>query len=202
MSMVELKMDDRECLQVLDKIARKGRDASDLMATLEGDMLDAVEENFKQEGRPSKWADLRPSTKRARAKKGHWPGKILQVKGILAKVQGRSGGDNATVKGRHDSHSVIVGTNDKRARLLHFGGVVNHSARDRVLHFKQAHRGKMTHSRPGTGDKFAKPGKAHYGMKVQGKAYQVKIAGRPFMVMMPSDIDKIKRHSMAFLQDL
>ena len=192
MSMVELKVDDRECLRVLDKIARKGRDASALMADIEGDMLDAVEENFRHEGRPGKWADLRPSTKRARKKKGHWPGKILQVKGILAK----------SVQGKHDSHSVIVGTNDKRAKLLHFGGEVKHSARERVLHFKQAHRGKMTHSKPGTGDTFSKKKGSHYAMKVQGKAYTVKIKGRPFMTMVVSDIEKIKRHAMAFLQDL
>jgi phage gpG-like protein len=192
MSMVELKLDDRECLRVLDKIARKGQDAGVLMAQVELDMIGAVEENFRQQGRPSKWADLRPSTKRARAKKGHWPGSILQVKGILAK----------SVQGKHDSHSVTVGTNDKRARMLHFGGVSSHAARERVLHFKQTNRGKMTHGRPGTGDKFAKAKGSHYGMKVQGKAYQVKISARPFMVMVASDIDKIKRHALSFLQDL
>ena len=195
MSFVELKMDDRECLRVLDKIARKGRDASELMKTLEGDMLEAVEANFDQEGRPGKWADLAASTKRARKAKGHWPGKILQVKGILEK----------SVQGRHDSHSAIVGTNDKRARLLHFGGEVKHSARDRVLHFGKIRSAKMGEHSMGPGAPtrlFAKPGKAKMGMKVQGKAYQVKIKGRPFMIMMPSDIEKIKQHSMAFLQEL
>lgn len=189
--MVELKIDDRECMRVLDKIARKGRDATPLMAAVEGDMLDAVEENFSKEGRP-KWAALRPSTIRSRTRKGHWPGKILQVKGILAK----------SVQGRHDSHSVTVGTNDKRARLLHFGGTVNHSARERVLHFKQATRGKITHGKPGTGDTFAKKKGSHYAMKVQGKAFQTKLVARPFMVLLPSDIEKIKRHGMAYLKDL
>lgn len=190
--MVELKIDDREALRVMDKIARKGRDATGLMATIEGDMIDAVEENFARGGRPGKWADLRPSTKRARKAKGKWPGQILQVKGILAK----------SVQGKHTSNSATVGTNDKRAKMLHFGGAVNHSARQRVLHFKQVSRGKMTHSRPGTGDTFSKAKGSHYGMKVQGKAYQVKIAGRPFMMMVQSDIDKIKRHGIEFLQSL
>lgn len=189
--MVELKIDDREALHVLDRIARKGRDATALMATVEMDMIKAVEENFRQEGRP-KWAKLRPSTIRARMKKGHWPGKIMDVRGVLHK----------SVQGKHDRTSVTVGTNDKRAKLLHFGGTVNHSARERVLHFKQVNRGKMTHRKPGTGDKFAKPGKSHYGMKVQGKAYQTRIQGRPFMTLAQSDIDKIKRHGMEFLQDL
>jgi phage gpG-like protein len=197
MSMVELKIDDRECLRVLDKIARKGRDASPLMVAIEGDMLDAVEENFRQEGRP-KWADLRPRTKKAREKKGHWPGQILQVKGILAK----------SVQGRHDSHSVIVGTNDKRAKLLHFGGEVAHGARERTLHFKQVNRGKITRAaqnekgRLEGGDLFSKKKGSHYGMKVQGKAYTVKIKGRPFMTMQPADIAKIKRHGLQFLADL
>ena len=192
MSMVELKIDDREAIRVLDAIARKGRDATSLMGTIAGDMKDAVTENFRQEGRPGKWASLRPSTIKRRAKKGHWPGKILQIKGIL----------HESVQEKHDSHNAIVGTNDKRARLLHFGGTVSHSARERVLHFKQVNRGKMTHSKPGTGDRFAKPGKSHYAMKVQGKAYQVKLVARPFMTMMPSDIEKIKRHGIAYLQDL
>lgn len=194
MPMVELKIDDRECLRVLDKIARKGRDASSLMARIEGDMSHAVEENFAQEGRP-KWAPLRPSTIRARMKKGHWPGKVLQVRGILAK----------SVQGKHDSHSAIVGTNDKRAKLLHFGGTVNHSARERVLHFGGVHSARMGKDRFGPGRatrSFAKPGKASMGMKVKGKAYQTRIPGRPFMTLAQSDIDRIKRHGMEFLQEL
>lgn len=189
MSMVELKIDDRECLRVLDKIARKGVDASSLMAEIEGDMLEAVAANFRQQGRPDKWAKLKPSTMRARKAKGHEGAPILQVKGILLK----------SIQGKSTSNSATVGTNDKRAKLLHFGGTVQHKARTHTLHYKMT-----THKsgRVEVGNRFAKKKNSNFTQTVQGKAYQVKIAGRPFMTMEGSDLERIKRHGMAFLQDL
>jgi phage virion morphogenesis protein len=74
------------------------------MRRLAGVMLDAVEEQFAREGQPP-WPSLRPSTIRARARRGHWPGKILQETGRLAASITSSWGRDEAVVGT----SVVYG---------------------------------------------------------------------------------------------
>jgi phage virion morphogenesis protein len=186
---VDVKFYCEEALGVLDRIARKGKNAVPLMREIAGIMTDAVEENFEKEGRP-KWAPLAASTIRNRQRKGNWPGRILQVRGKLA----------ASIQSDYDATNAVVGTNDKRARIHQMGGIIRHAARERVLHFSQHTRGKMTHGKPGKNvDHFAKPGKAQYGMKVQGKAYETTIPARPFLHLEPTDGRRILEAARRFL---
>ena len=179
-------------LKVMDKIRKKVEHREELMHGLAEDMYYGVENNFKKEGQPTKWANLRPRTQKGRAKQGHWPGKILQVKGLLFK----------SIVTKSNNNEATVGTNRSYARVQHFGGTTQHAARERVIHFSQVNRGKMTHGKPGTGDRFAKPGKAKYGMKVQGKAYSSTIPARPYMMLQPSDIEKMKRRALEYLKNV
>ena len=75
-----------------------------------GEMKDAVEENFEKEGR-RKWKGLKDRTKKARARRGHWPGKILQDSGSLA----------SSINTRHSPTEAFVGTNKKYGRWLQEG---------------------------------------------------------------------------------
>ena len=70
-------------------------------------MEDSVEENFKQAGRSDKWQELAKSTIKQRTKKGHWPGKILQVRCELA----------SSITSYYDSDSAVVGTNKVYAAI-------------------------------------------------------------------------------------
>lgn len=76
------------------------------------DQLTSVLDTFAAEGRPTKWKDLAPLTKRMRAKKGKYPGKILQVTGSYL----RSWNYKLIQDG------VSIGTGDSRAKLLNEGG--------------------------------------------------------------------------------
>ncbi|MEI7998140.1 MAG: phage virion morphogenesis protein, partial [Candidatus Omnitrophota bacterium] len=76
---IEIKIDNKELNQVLDKLFEKTTDLKPLMKSIAGTMADAVEENFKHEGRPE-WAKLKDSTIKLRTQKGYWPGKILQMR--------------------------------------------------------------------------------------------------------------------------
>lgn len=175
--MVTVSFDCREALGVLDRIARKGTNAVPLMRDIARIMHDAVEENFDKEGRP-KWQALAASTIRARRRKGNWPGRILQQRGRLA----------ASIQTAYSATSAVVGTNVKYARIQQLGGTVRHAARERILHF-------------GKNKKFAKPKKASYGMKVQGKAGATTIPARPFLHLEPSDGRRILDAARRFLGD-
>ena len=170
-----------EAAALLDKIAGKAGNTVGLMRRFTGIMHDQVEENFAKEGRPTKWHPLAPSTTRRRRSKGTWPGKILQVRGRLATAW----------SAKYDNNNAVYGTNVKYAAIQNFGGTTKHAARERVLHFKQKTRGKMTHSRPGTGDTFAKASKAHYAMKVPGKAFSSTIPARSFLYIGPDGVQEM-----------
>jgi phage virion morphogenesis protein len=170
--MIRITVEDAGVRALLRKLKHRAGDMSPVMRQIAGIMHHAVEENFARQGRP-KWQDLAPSTKKARARKGHWPGKILQVKGQLA----------ASISEKHNAKSAVVGTNKKYAAIHQFGGDVNHPARERILHFKKLKSGRQ---------QFAKAKKATWGRKAQGRAYKIHIPARPFLKLTDGDLNEIK----------
>jgi phage virion morphogenesis protein len=186
--LIEMKVDDRELHRVFARKLKECDDLTPLMRALSGIMADSTEENFEHEGRP-RWTPLRPRTIKARAAKGNWPGKILQVRGRLA----------ASIITDHDRHSARIGTNLAYAAIQQLGGTTHHSGRQRIMHFTQASRGKITHGRPGTGDRFASPGKAHYAMRTMGKAYDVKMPARPFLQFTSDDLRRMRRKAEDYI---
>jgi phage virion morphogenesis protein len=109
--------------RALREIARRIENTAPAMLEIKGVMLDAVEQNFEQEGADYRylqphWVDLAPSTKKRRAAQGKWPGRILQVSGRLASsITGDSGNGFAT-----------VGTNLEYAAIHQFGGTIRQYA--------------------------------------------------------------------------
>ena len=169
---------------VLDQVARRAGNSVGLMRQCAGIMHDEVEENFAKEGRPNKWSPLAASTIRARRRKGNWPGKILQQRGRLA----------SSFQTDYDNNNAVCGTNVKYAAIQHFGGTTKHAARMRVMHFGDQHPARMGNDKSGPGRatrSFAKPGKASYAMKVQGKDYSATIPARPILFISPRGILKI-----------
>jgi phage virion morphogenesis protein len=67
----------------MTRLAAAGQDLGPAMALVAATLMDEAEANFAAEGRPS-WPELAGSTKKSRAKHGHWPGPKEQVSGQLA----------------------------------------------------------------------------------------------------------------------
>jgi phage virion morphogenesis protein len=105
--MIEVKVDDKAVLTALARVAAGAAHPAPLMTRIAGIMLDAVEENFAQEGRP-KWLGLKPGS----VKKGRGPAKILQNTGRMA----------ASIVHRASDTEAVVGTNVVYAAIHHFGG--------------------------------------------------------------------------------
>ncbi len=110
--MIKIKVDDKEVRQLLSQLQGKAEDMSPVMRSIAGVMLDAVEENFEKEGRPTKWKPLSPATLAQRKREGKDTGKILQKSGQLA----------ASISTKATSTSAMVGTNKRYAAIQHFGG--------------------------------------------------------------------------------
>ena len=72
--------DLQKALQLLENNLKK---PADLLGKIGVSLVYETEQNFRNESGPlGKWDLLSPLTTKQRAKHGHWPGKILQVKRI------------------------------------------------------------------------------------------------------------------------
>ncbi|HEX2959092.1 MAG TPA: phage virion morphogenesis protein [Chitinispirillaceae bacterium] len=111
-------------------IKRNGGNLQKPLAEIGEIILSSIEENFLQEGRyesadswhggTNRWVDLAESTKKARRKKGKWPGKKLQMSqgGLAASITANVSGDN-----------LEIGTNKVYGAIQQLGGKAgrNHS---------------------------------------------------------------------------
>lgn len=109
---IDIKIDDKDVTNLLKTLQSRVQHMQPIMRQVAEIMRDAVEENFEKEGRPEKWKHLSPSTVVQREKKGHWPGKILQVEGQLA----------SSISAKATNTEAIVGTKKKYAAIHQFGG--------------------------------------------------------------------------------
>lgn len=115
--LIEIKDNSHQVLAALDGVQRRAGDLTPIMKVIAGIMGDAVEENFEQQGRP-KWKPLAQSTIDKRTADGHWPGKILQVEGLLA----------SSIEQGSDANSAWVGTNVIYAAIQQLGGYAGRAA--------------------------------------------------------------------------
>ena len=96
MSELRLQVND-EVTAELTAIQRHLQNPQPLMRDISVELLSLTETAFEKEGDGQKWPKLALSTIRQREKKGHWPGKMLQVSagGLAASVQPFSSGKEA-----------------------------------------------------------------------------------------------------------
>jgi phage virion morphogenesis protein len=79
-----------DTLKIQDAFARVqalGLNPRPITRQIAGILADSSEQAFADEKDPEarrRWTDLSPSHKQYREKKGYWPGKILQMQGLLA----------------------------------------------------------------------------------------------------------------------
>ena len=111
--MIKVAVSTREIDGLAVRLARKSSDTEETMTEIAGIMLDAVEENFEQEGRPEKWTPLADATIEERREKGFGPEHpILQRRGTLA----------ASVQAHSSRTEAMVTTNLRYAAIHQFGG--------------------------------------------------------------------------------
>ncbi len=108
---IEIKLENQAVEEKLLDLAKRGENLRPLMKNIAGVFAYSTEENFENEGRP-KWTGLKEVTKKARTKIKKWPGKILQVEGMLA----------SSLSTQYDENSAIIGSNLPYAAIHQKGG--------------------------------------------------------------------------------
>ncbi|AOJ10592.1 phage virion morphogenesis protein [Burkholderia mayonis] len=191
--MLEIEIDDTRYEGAIARVRALMHDASPITALIATEMLDAVEENFAQQGRP-KWLGLSPKTlKRRREEAG--TGKILQRSGRLA----------ASVVQTHDATSARVGTNVVYAAIHQFGGTIQRHPMSGYVRLRKGRDGMiMRQANHPHLAVFAKNG--HKRVKIvkwtRSQGWTIKIPARPFFVLTEADNTKIETEVSAYLRRL
>lgn len=174
---LEIKYDISDFTKGLGDIINKLEHREPLMREIAAAMGDAVEENFKSEGRPA-WAGWSPR---------YWykrrGGKILQKSGRLA----------ASINQFSDNESATVGTNVIYARIHQEGGEIKRKARSQTLHFRQNKKGEL-------GNRFVKKSRANFTQTVAVGAYKIKMPARPFLHLTEQDVEGIEDDAEKYFQ--
>lgn len=122
--MIKWTIDDREVMGVLRRLAATGADMSLVMADIAQVLASESERQFEAQAGPlGPWPDLAESTKAARARRGKWPGQMLQVS---------SAGLAASVQTDYDSRSASIGTNKPYGAIHQLGGQAGRGGRSRI----------------------------------------------------------------------
>ncbi|MEQ1966280.1 phage virion morphogenesis protein [Xenorhabdus nematophila] len=172
--MFQIEIDLKEFQQAMQQLTDGLGDRTPMMRQIAATMADAVEENFRQQGRPA-WLGWSPAYAKKRA-----GGKILQHTGRLA----------SSIQQFSDNDEALVGTNVIYARIHQEGGTINMPARSQQAHYRR----KKGQSR------FAH--KANHSQWSTLPAYKIQIPARPFLKLTDSDADQIQAILEHYLQRL
>jgi phage gpG-like protein len=157
--MFEIVIDDSQFAQTLKRLVRLGTNATPVMRTVAGLLGDAVEENFKLEGRP-KWLGLKPSTLAGRVgsqikpgrgilKSGAWSLAVGQRAAANVKILQRSGRLAASITQAWSGDTAQVGSNLVYAAIQNNGGQTKPHAivakNAKALHFNGIFAKKVNH---------------------------------------------------------
>ncbi|MCE2691639.1 MAG: phage virion morphogenesis protein [Rubrivivax sp.] len=121
MPIIETSIEYRPVIEALRRAAGEMRNTVALMKSVAGTMLNSVEENFAQEGRP-KWVDLHPGTKLGLATTNTKQGLVMRKGGLQGKILQRSGGLAGSISQRWSASEAVVGSNKVYAAIHQFGG--------------------------------------------------------------------------------
>lgn len=110
---IRISIDDSDIQDLAKRALKKSGDMSEEMTAVAGIMLDAVEQNFEEEGRPERWHPLAEPTKEQRQELGFGRSHpILQREGTLA----------AANQADSSSTSAEVTNATEYGPIHHFGG--------------------------------------------------------------------------------
>lgn len=176
---LEIKYDVTDFSKNLGDFIKKLENREALMREMAAAMGDAVEENFRSEGRPA-WAGWSP--RYAKTRQG---GKILQKSGRLA----------TSINQHSDNDSATVGTNVKYARIHQEGGTINQRARKQTVHFRQDKHGNV-------GKQFVKKSRSNFAQTVAVAAYKIKMPARPFLHLTEQDVEGMEETGSNYFKRL
>lgn len=172
-----IKYDISDFERSLGELINRLEHREPLMRELAAAMGDAVEENFKSEGRPA-WMGWSPAYAKKRV-----GGKKLQKSGRLA----------SSITQQNDNDSATVGTNVAYARIHQEGGTINIPSRSQRAYYRQRKDGSVGH-------RFSKKSRANFSQWHTLPAYKIDMPARPFLHLTEQDISGMEDSIETYFQ--
>lgn len=168
MSKIKITVDSTPLQHELTRLAGVMDNARPLMLEIAETLHAQSMSLFHNEGWPNgSWADLRPSTRRARARQGHWPGKKLQFSGRLA----------ASIQTAAGNNYAQIGTNTAYAAIHQLGGTIHRTG---SVQLRTTASGELVRQKSHANlAVFAK--RSHKRKTARAVDYLIKIPARPFL---------------------
>lgn len=112
---IELEYRDEEVQAMLAGIIRRLGSAEPAMQEVGEILLESIQRNFEEGGRPTPWQELAPSTIKQRRRLNRWPGRILVR-------QGTAGGLLGAISYEAASDRVVLVAGKVYAAIQNLGG--------------------------------------------------------------------------------
>lgn len=193
--MIDIQVEDRAVLAALAELRARATNLRPAMVAIAEDMKAASDRAFATNSNPATgahWADYRPSTLRARAKRGRSPNNMLRLSGWLASSIHTVAGDDY----------AVVGTNVRYAAIHQFGGSIERAPWGGTVRLRTDRDGNLL--RQGKGGRLAVFAKDSHKRAVVRRfetgPYSVRIPARPFLGLGAHDLRTILGRIQAHLQ--
>lgn len=170
--MFKLEVKDDGVTAMFQRLAGGYHNTTPLTRAIAGIFAAETEANLNAQGRPA-WLGLAPATIHKRTKDGTWPGKILQVRGVLA----------ASVEPSFTRTEARIGSNKVYAAIQHLGGRINRPAYSLKVRHRTNARGELmrTSHFKGKGLIFAKDSHKRAQTRwFEVGAHSIDIPARPY----------------------
>lgn len=177
-------MNFRELAAILAQIRKRVENSQPAFRVISDLMVSSAQQNFETEGRPNKWAPLKPATQAFKLKHG-WT-KILM----------RSGQLRARITGASNGTSAVAGSNLVYAAIQNDGGVINHPNKGGSAIFKYNKRTGMmlgfASRKEAMKDRSPKSRIGFMERQFTGHsmATAITMPARPFLIIQPEDVER------------
>ncbi|HJW23799.1 MAG TPA: phage virion morphogenesis protein [Rhodocyclaceae bacterium] len=143
--MIGIEAKDQGVTSALNELMRRAGSLGAAGRSISLLFLSQTEKNFESESGPSgKWKELATATRKARAKLGKWPGKMLQMS---------AGGLAASVTPFSSDTEAGIGTNKVYGAIQHLGGTIERAPFSSTVRLRTDKRGNLL--RQESNDKLA-----------------------------------------------
>lgn len=128
---INFKVDSSEVKAEIERRLKKVQQSENLTRAIAGDLENAIEQNFRAQGRQPRWQRLKDKTLKAKAKSKYSSTRILQGRGDLKK----------SFTSRYTKLKAVIGSELEYAAIHNYGGM---AGRNRKVRIPQREIAKLT----------------------------------------------------------
>ncbi len=185
-------MTPQELLTSLQATQARAEDPTPVLKAIGDLMIRSTEQNFRAEGRPDRWQEVKKATRRRKTARGKskiltWSGNL--ARSVVAQVQGKT---------------VAIGSNWPYARIHQEGGIIPRSAKSGTVRLRTDAKGRLLRQgTEGRNSHLAVFAAGHHKRAVERAfthgAYGIPMPARPYLLFQPGEAENYAEMVTTFI---